>query len=356
MKTFLAIVLILCTGSSCPKTEPKQAAPTAKMASSVPAAISEAHAKALAAIAAAEAKLAALEEQAAIAAAQIESARIANTNQPSSPTTTIVDKEAGLAQGNLPPPNTQAQLDAAKRRLAIESGNAEESKKLYALAQTETERMKSENSRLKSEGEAAKSALVEAHAALVAAEKSHVALLEKNRAANQAALDDLAAKLKKSEDDRKNAEMKEQVRALRLVGLGCLVAGILFGVMTNGVQWVKSVGFGVFAVICFGLAQIVAHPLFLPVSIACIVVVVAVVGWLFWRERKDTFKISSMEKQVKVLDGVEDLEAVPVKREDGTLSNLATEFSRKMNDPEKAVVKQIRLAQAVKEAKAEAKA
>lgn len=370
MKTFRHLldfwtvgVLILCgamlsMGTSCPqKGKPPVAAPTpGKSASPVPAAISEAHAKALAAIAAAEAKLAALEAQAATAAAQVDSARIANSQQPPAPATVIVEKETTLALGNLPPPDVKAALAAEQRRAAMFAGQADEARKLYALAQTETERMRSEAARLKSEAEAAKTKASEANAALVAAEKSHVAALEKNRAANQAALDDLAAKLKKSEDDRKNAETKEQVKWLRIIGLACLVAGIGIGVMTNGLQLAKSIGFGACALACFGLAQIVAHRFFLPVSIG--VLVLAACGGAYWfrRERRDAFKVSSMEKQVKVLDGVEDLEAVPVKREDGTLSNLATELSKKMNDPEKAVVKQIRLAAKVKEAKEEAKA
>lgn len=355
-------VLILCgamlsMGTSCPqKGKPAVAAPTpGKSASPVPAAITEAHAKSLAAIDAAEAKLAALEAQAATAAAQVDSARIANSQQPPAPATVIVEKETTLALGNLPPPDVKAALAAEQRRAALFAGQADEARKLYALAQTETERMKAEAVRLRSEAESAKAKASEANAALVAAEKSHVAALEKNRAANQAALDDLAAKLKKSEDDRKNAETKEQVKWLRIIGLACLVAGIGIGVMTNGIQLAKSIGFGACALACFGLAQIVAHPWFLPASIGCLVLAACGGAYWFWREREDAYKKSTMEKQVAELDKV-DLRTVPTTDDKGRPSNLAIEFDRVMDKPEKAVVKKLVFAKTVKDAKAEAKA
>lgn len=356
--TMRAVMLLLCllaVACNQPPKPPVAAPAPGKSASPVPAAITEAHAKALAAIAAAEAKLTALEAQAATASAQVESARIANGQQPPAPATVIVEKETALALGNLPPPDVKAALAAEQRRAAMFAGQADEARKLYAAAQTETERMKSEAARLRAEADTAKAKASEANAALVAAEKSHVAALERNRAENQAKLDDLAARLKKSEDDRKNAETKEQVKWLRIIGLACLVAGIGIGVMTNGLQLAKSIGFGACALACFGLAQIVAHRFFLPVSIGVLVLAACGGAYWFWREREDALKKSAMEKQVAELEKV-DLRAVPTTDDKGRPSNIAIEFDRVMDKPEKAVVKKLVFAKTVKEAKAEAKA
>lgn len=354
MKTIpLLIAALLCLGATC-KPEPA-AAPTAKAASPVPAAIAEAHAKALAAIAAAEAKLAALELQAATAAAQIESARIANTNQPPSPATTVVDKEAGLALGNLPPPDVKAALEAEKRRAAIFAGQADEARKLYALAQTETERMKAEAARLKIESESAKVKAGEAQAALVAAEKSHAASLEKNRAENQAKLDAANKRADEAEEKAKNERHKLIFRALLGLGLACIAGAIAMAVLTNGVMLGKSLMLAGGGAVCIGVAQIVSHPWFDRIFGTCLGM--ALVGGIayIWFERKDALKRATLEKQAQILDRV-DLDTIPVKDEDGKDSTVKREFLRKMNDPEKAVVKQIRLAAKMKEAKAEAKA
>lgn len=360
MKSYCSIVAVVIAISAmvgCKAlVEPTAAATKNGTKNPVKENIESVKTNAAAAVAAADAKTVELTKQAAIVAASVVTAQTVNSNQPAGTLTEFVDKELKLVLGRLPKPDTAELLLSEQRKVAILTEDFAKRDALYRAAETESERMKSENTRLTKANSAQGTKLDAAVAALVAADKNYEAQLVANEAKNQARLDAAEARAKKSEDDRKNAETKEQVKWLRIIGLACLVAGIGIGVMTNGLQLAKSIGFGACALACFGLAQIVAHPWFLPVSIGCVVLAACGGGYWFWRERKDAFKVSSMEKQVKVLDGVENLEAVPVKREDGTLSNLATELSKKMNDPEKAMVKQIRLAQAVKTAKAEAKA
>lgn len=338
-RLFTAICFaLLCLGMTC-KTPDKPAAATAGK-SALPSAIAASNSNHVAALQAATAV-------AADAAASVSAIAGANAVQPPGPNTEFIDAEAKLALDKLPPPDAAAVIKAAARREALLAGDRDKFRQLYGEAQ-------SEGARLKSEAETAKARASESAAALVAAERSHAAALERSRAENQARMDELAAKLKKSEDDRKNAETKEQVKWLRIIGLCCLVAGIGIGVMTNGIQLAKSIGFGACALACFGLAQIVAHPWFLPVSIGCLVLAVAGGGYWFWREREDSFKAAALAKQAGVLQRL-DPETVPMPDEKGNPSTLAAEFSKKMDTPEKRVVKKLVADRTVQAAKAEAK-
>lgn len=343
----------VCMGISC-ETPPKKpdADPTKGGAKNpVPENIESVKTNAAAAVAAADAKVVELEKKGAKVASSVATAQTVNSNQPAGPLTEFVDKELRLAGERLPKPDPAELLLAEQRKVVVLAGQAEEARKLYALAQTETERMKSEAARLKSEADAAKGKLDAAVTALEAADKKYEAQLKANEAANQAKLDSAEARVKKAQDDLKNAEMKEQVKWLRVAGIACLLAAIGIGVMTNGIQIAKTAGFAAGSVLCFGLAQMVAHPYFMPVFIGSLVLIVAGATYWFWIERRDSMRRVGYEKTVKELEKV-DLSAIPVKDDEGKDSNLAFQLSRKLGDPEKAEVRRIKFTNAVKVAKA----
>lgn len=346
---------VLCMGATegckTPAVKPDADATKNGAKNPVPENIESVKTNAAAAIAASEKKAAAKEQVAANAAASVEASQRVNTNQPPGPLTTFVDRELGVALKLLPPPDAATALEVEKRRSAVLEGRVVDADKLYAKAFTEAEAAKAEAARLKTEAEAAKGKHDAAVAALVAADKKYEAQLKANEAANQAKLDSAEARVKKAQDDLKNAEMKEQVKWLRVAGIACLLAAIGIGVMTNGIQIAKTAGFAAGSVLCFGLAQMVSHHLFMPIFIGSLVLIVAGASYWFWIERRDSMRRVGYEKTVKELEKV-DLSAIPVKDDEGKDSNLAFQLSRKLGDPEKAEVRRIKLTHAVSLARA----
>lgn len=352
-----SIVAMLCAGMSCQTAVKKpDADPTKSGAKNpVPENIESVKTNAAAAIVAAEKRTAAKEQIAANAAASVDAAHRVNTNQPHGPFTTFVDRELGVALKLLPPPDAVTALEVEKRRSAVLEGRVAEADKLYTKAATEADVAKAEAARLKTEADAAKAKHEAAVAALVAADKKWEAQLKANEASNQAKLDAALKLAADAEEKAKNERHKTIFRALLGLGIACIIAGIALGVVTNGTMLMKSLMLAGAGAGCIGLAQVISHPWFDRIFGTCVgLTVVGGVVYLIC-ERRDAMKRAAFEKQVALMDGI-DLEKVPVKRADGTESNLATELSKKMNDPEKAIVKQIRLAHAVKAAKVEAKA
>lgn len=358
---------LLAAGMTCKDSKPADAKATTRpgAVSPVPSAIIVAKTEAQAAldavekkVQAAQAQLAALEKRASVAAAQVESIRTANTNQPAGPATTVVAGEAFLALANLPPPDVTAALEAEKRRAATFAGQVDEARRLYAAAQTETERMKAEADKLrgdaaaaKAEADSAKAKADAAHVSLVASEKAHAATLEKNRAENQAKIDAAEKRASEAEEKAQNERHKLIFRALLGLGLACIAGAIAMAVLTSGAMLMKSLMLAGGGALCIGVAQIVSHPWFDRVFGTC--VGVAVVGAVFylWHERKDAIKRIGFEKTVGVLGQIGDLSSIPVRQADGKESNLAMELSRSFGDAEKVAVRKVKLANAIKEAK-----
>jgi len=362
-------VAAMCLGVACNTAPPKpEAKATAKTgaASPVSEAIATAKAEAQTAllaveqkVIAAEAQLAAIEKRSAVAAAQVRAAQFANTNAPVGPAREIVAGETGLALGNLPPPDVKEELEAAKRRTAIEAGKAAEAEALYKSARSESEQMKTEAAKLRTDAataqQEAKIAVLKAEsaqAALSTAEKSNLAALERNRAANQALLDAAEARADAAEERAKSERHKLIFRSLLGLGISCIVAGIALGVITSGTMLLKSLMLAGAGALCIGLASVISHPLFDIIFGTCIGVACIGGGFYLWHERRDAMKRTAFEKQSKLLDKV-DLDAIPLKDEDGKDSTLRREFLRKMTDGEKAVVKLVRATAKVKEAEAE---
>jgi len=358
---FLAAALLTSVACNTPTVKPD--AKPVPVKSAVPDAIALAKAEAAAALAAVEKKVAAaqselatLEKRSAVAAAQVASAHSANTNNPPSPASAVVAGETALALGNLPAPDVAASLEAEKRRAATFAGQADEARRLYAAAQGETERMKVEAAQLRAASataqQDAKAAALKAElaqAALAAAEKANAAALERNRAANQAALDAAEKRADEAEEKAKNERHKLIFRCLLGLGLLCIAGAIAMAVMTQGAMLAKSLMLAGGGALCIGVAQIVSHPWFDRIFGGCVGLAVVGGGFYLWNERRDALKRLAFEKQVGQLEKI-DLRSVPTTDDKGRPSNLAVEFDRVMDKPEKAEVKRIVTAVAAKSA------
>lgn len=282
--------------------------------------------------------------QSAKAAAQVTSAQIANTSQPPSPATSVVAGETSLALTNLPPADVAELLAAERRRTAVFAGKMDEANAMYAQARNESEQRKTEVAQLAKSLEQAKTEAADLRARfeksqqdLLQAERKREDQLRANALANQALLDAAEARARKAEDERKNAETKEQVRALRVAGIVMLLAAIGIGVMTNGLQLMKSIGFGVGSVVCFGLAQLVAHPWFMPaVGITCVLTLAAATYW-FIMEKKDGLAKDAYIKTMTKLD-----ELHLVKDKDGKDTELGIALGRTLDQPHKQLVNEFK--------------
>lgn len=354
----LALAAVLCLGMEC-QTAPKKPAadPTTKGAASpLPGAIARTGTNATAAVAAVEAQANATVALAAKAAASVAAIRTGNTNQPPGPATDFVDKEAGVALGQLPPPDAAAAVEAERRRAAVFAGQADEARRLYAAALTAADAAKAESARLAAAALDAKAKAEAAQAALVEADRKWAATLKANEAANQAKLDAALKAAADAEEKAKNERHKTIFRALLGLGLACIAGAIAMAVLTQGAMLGKSLMLAGGGALCIGVAQIVSHPWFDRIFGGSLALAAIGGAAYIYFEYQDAVKKRGMEKTVAVLDRVQDMSAVPAKSEDGKDSNLALELSRKFGDAEKLAVKRLRLAQTLKLAKAEAKA
>lgn len=301
---YLAIIGTLCMGTSCPpkKDGTKAGATPPANTGKLPAKIDDAGTNAAMALVALDKKYAALQAEhealkksSAVAAAQVGSANIGNTNNPPGPAREVVHRETSMAMTNLPPADLVEALAAAKRRTALLEGRVAEAEALYKVAQTESEQMKAERAKLKAdtdkasqEAELQRQKAAAAQAALVEAEKRQAAELKANEAANQAKLD---AANRKAEEEIKKVHDAWNVRLVWIcVGIGslCILAGVGMLIATNGASaWRSGIAF-VCGAICFGFAKLLSHPMFTTYfTIGCVLVVIAVLVFL-WRERVHT--------------------------------------------------------------------
>lgn len=299
----LVLALTVCFASGCliaKKDGSKAGATPPGKTNSLPAAVDNAGTNATLALVALDKKFASLQAEhdalklsSAKAAAQVGSANIANTNQPPSPATQVVDRETRLAMTNLPPQDVPEALASTLRRTALLEGRVVEAEAGYKRASSESDQMKAEQVRLKSEtdkaraeAEAQRLKATEAQAALVEAEKRQAAELEKNRAENQSKLD--AANKKADEAVQKAYEERQNllVRILMGIGAASILAGIGLAIATSGASIWRS-GIAVFCgFLCFGLSKVLSHPYFNTIfSLSCLVVL-AGAGVYLWREHK----------------------------------------------------------------------
>ena len=351
MKNFLFIIItaILCMGSSCEKIF-TPALPDSTGVPSINKEIKEANTNAQAALDASMLKFVALSNQAAIAAAQVDSARIANTNQPPSVATDIVRKETTLALGNLPPPNDAAALEAEKRRTAMLTGHIEEAKKLYAAAQNETGKMKVENEKLRSDAEALKNKSELSQKNLEEADKRLQEQLKNNQKTNQEKLDAVVKSAKDAEEKAMNERNKLIFRSLLGLGISCIVAAIVMAVITNGAMLMKSVMLVIGGAMSIGIAQLLSHPLFDLIFGICMVLTFVGVVVYFIYERSDASEKETLKRVVDVLktSGATNLTVKNDEERDVLLGDL---LSSKLDNTHKEVIKDLKKDNEVKKAK-----
>ena len=241
--------------------------------------------------------------------------------------------------------------NAATERLAskaaVLSGQAEEARKLYAGAATAADAAKAEVARLTATATDARAKAEAALAALAEADRRWEAALKANESANQAKLDAAEARAKKAQDDLLDVERSKDALWLRIAGIGLLLAGIGIGAFTNGLQLGKSIGFGVGAAACFALAQIVAHPWFLRVSIGCLVLSAGAAIWWFMNERKNAVARDGYEKTIATIDHHRDV----LFKADGTKTSLALDLEDVLDKPHKLLVEKFQTANAIKAVK-----
>ena len=357
------IVAVLGLGSACPErkpTGPAGATPPAQPGK-LPTAIAHAESNAVMALVALDKKFAALQaeydalkQSAAVAHAQVNSANIANTNQPPSPATQVVDLETKLAMTNLPPQDVKEALEAAKRRLALLEGRTAEAEALYNTARSESEKMKAEQTRLKADTESARleaesqrKKAEAAQAALVKAQAEQAAELERNRAANQAKVDAAEKRAKEAEDKAAAEQHKFIFRTLLGVGISLFVAGVVMIALTNGTALVKGGLLSAGGAVAIGLAQVISNPWFDKVLTAAIVLgVFAFVGYLIWerkeaQERKQVKEelLQTQEASAFIVNEI-DKEGLVVK--DNSKTAFGRNLSSAMDRRHKAVIAKIR--------------
>lgn len=360
------VVLFLGMGSACRETDPNGkkagAVPPAKTGK-LPDSIGNAGSNAVLALVALDKKFAALQAEydalklsSAKASAQIGSANIANTNQPPGPATQVVDRETKLAMTNLPPQDVTEALEAARRRLALMENRIADADALYKTASTEAERMKTEMAQLKDEtekarveGEAQRQKAAAAQAALVAAEKQQAAELEKNRAANQAKLDE--ANKKADAAVQKAYEENQKTIVWILVGIGglCILAGIGLAIATQGTSLVRSGIAVACGGVCFGLAKVISHPWFNTVFIASLVLLAVCGGAYMWYEWKCSRELKEgkvIKETAEQLVQVMDAHGVAVTK--GEVTPVGAELRGKMDKAHKLAIRKLRLANEAK--------
>ena len=109
----------------------------------------------------------------AFAAASVVKIQEANAAAPESPAKSFISQESALTLTNLPAPDATALLEAERRRAAVFAGQLEESRRLYAIAASNSEKLTRER-------DAALSARREADTALtVAAATEHASSVQK---------------------------------------------------------------------------------------------------------------------------------------------------------------------------------
>jgi len=342
MKNFLffALVSILCMGNSCEKII-TPALPDSSGVTSINKEIKNLTTNNQAALSALDMRYVALSNQASIAAAQVNSARIANTNQPSNLATQVVEKETELALRHLPAPNENAVLEAERRRTAIFTGQIEEAKKLYALAQEETVKIKVENEKLRLQAEILKNKAEASQKSLEESEKRLEQQLKDNQKINQEKLDAANKAVKDAEEKANNEKNTLIFRSLLTVGVSCIIAGIAMIVLTNGTMLAKGIMLVFGGVMSIGIAQTVTHPLFnLSFVIFSLLAILGAIIYFFY-EKKDACSKETLNKVVEVL-------------EDSSIENLSFQdngqhilvkdlLSKKLDEKHKKLIKDIKV-------------
>lgn len=340
MKAPLVILLISFTllGSSCVGVLPDQKAlPSSPASSPLPEIIKESNTNTKAALQAAENKYVALSNQTSVAAAQVTSVVIANTNQPPSKATEIVAREASLALSNLPLPDAKELLEAERRRSALFSGQIKEANELYKIAQQEIENNKKENLILKKNAESSQKKTEMSQLALVEADKKWSDQLKVNQLANQSKIDKALKAADEAQTKAAEGNHKMIFRVLLGLGVLCIAGSIALAVLTNGAMVAKSLILLFSGICCVGVAQVVSNPWFDAVFVSLVAaIVIASIAYVIY-ERKDSLTKETLNRMVPVID-----ELGIAKGKDGELLPFGNALSIALDESHKKIIKSIK--------------
>lgn len=333
------LLLIFCLGTTCKENILHESDGSS---SPIKPAIVNANTNATQALIAAEKKFEALSNQTSVAAAQVTSIAVVNSNQPPSVVTQIVKKEAELALNNLPPPNQEALIEAEKRRSLMLAGKFEEAQKLYEAAQAESQKIKAENEKLRIESENLKIKMEAAQKNLIEVEKKWEAQLRENAKVSQEKIEQLIKAAQEAE--KKAYEERHKLIFRWLVGLGvaCVAASIALAAVTNGTMIAKSIIIALGGALSIGIAQILSHPWFNIIFGICIFVIVVGLIVYFIYERKIAHKNETLNRVVDVIQNTDATSSI-FRNTEGKEQRLGDLFSKKMDDTHKKIIKSIKL-------------
>ena len=274
-------------------------------------------------------------------AANVETARKANSTQVDGPAKGTVEGELSLAAKRLDATPDPIELLAGEQRArAMLEGRVDEARKLYDQAS------------IKATEEAKERAKLEAN--LKTALEDHAKL----EAQYQRELASLKAGYEKQIDTARNEVMRDQVKWLNRSGAAC--AAVAIGALAlclgfGGIAALRVAGpfaaiAAVGSLVCFGLAQIVGQWWFKWAVLSLAVAAIAVVGaWLWRHARQGNLKeeaksradrYSAVLKQViPVLDEAYDRAQGETK---AALDSIFSHIGNKMNSDQKAVVHEVR--------------
>lgn len=274
--------------------------------------------------------------------ANIDSARSSNQANPPGTPKVQVEGELSIADNRLSDvqPDPVEVAAAAQRALLVEQGKTAEAQLAYQNAANDGKAQASAITKAQADRDQANKDRDAAFAARDKAVSDFAAQVEKNRIANQKII-----------DDANNAATATQVHMLDLAALACLALfglGLGFG----GAAGLKlSWPFGVFSVLCFGLAQIIAQWWFMWACGGAIVIAGAAAAWWVYKhyklgtlkeaaEAKVTQVTGVLGQMVPVLDNAYEAGDAATKAvlDNGVFSPL----SQMMNRDEKALIHTVR--------------
>ena len=271
--------------------------------------------------------------------ANVVSARAANQGNPDAAPRTKVEGELGVAEGRLTnvSPDPAELAAAAQRDLLVEQGRAAEARSAYDRATKDAQGQAAEVARAQQEAAGARLERDTARAQEKAALAGFQAELERNRAANQRALDDLRAAHQKELDDAHQQVLKDQVRWLNWAAAGCSALAVLsFGLAAafGGLVALRAVApfsaiLGFSGLVAFGLAQVVGAWWFKWSVLGAVLVVLGVVIWWVLKKQKEgTLKADAEEKAARLTSALKTMVPVIDKVYDEGTTEL-TELSAK---------------------------
>jgi hypothetical protein len=302
--TISFVILCLVTIAAChstsytskPSSTPTQAVPVVTAAAKTDVAIAKVDS-------ADDQRVAAMITVAGKVKANVAEANDANNGNPDGAPKTVVAGETSLALTRLKDvPDDPVEAQAAKdRRALVETGKTQQAQAAYTDANAKALQLSKDLG--KAEADAAQARVErdkvrqdekDANATYIknaeAAKTAHEAEIAKLNREHQAQLDEL-----------KSAEARKQALYLRLgAGLCLLVLGVGVGFgQFEGLKrtWV----FGLFALVLFGLAQLVTQPWFMyAVLVGTIVVMIAVGFWLWQHQKKGDLAVAVQQKATQL--------------------------------------------------------